>query len=72
MFEHSSERADVIEKLAIDFGFADAICRLHYAAGEMPPSFCYSEFNRIWCAMADAKFTWLERQVIYGRIEIVT
>ena len=71
-FEHSSERAEVIERLAVDFGFVDAVCRMHWAEGEMAPPFCYQEFNRIWTPIQENRLSWLERLVVYGKLGSVT
>lgn len=71
-FEHSSERAEAVERLSRDFAFADVLCRLHYADGTMPPEFCGNELTRIWKEICERKLNWFERQVIYGRIEVIT
>lgn len=71
-FEFSSGRAALIEDLARDFAFADVLCRLFYAADEMPPKFCGDELTRIWREIQEHKLNWFERQIVFGRIEVIT
>ncbi len=71
-FEFSAGWASLIEDLARDFAFADVLCRLWSAAGEEPPKFCGDELTRIWRVVQEHRLNWFERQIIYGRIEIIT